>query len=185
MPQDSTPAGDVTYTDACGGCIETGEPPVDCPYDDKLYWLAGEFTIDCDAPADLTFRVYENDHWNDPKGIATATFDGSSLTNVVNDQVAQLMYARMEGGLMIVGFEAFGFDNDKFKTETSLEIVVSGCGTFRLVKYHTSCSRPIAVDTPLPMEPSGITTFLAYCGCEDFVVPTEESSWSDIKALYR
>lgn len=185
VPQDAVPSGNVTYTDGCGGCIETGEPPVDCPYDDKLYWLAGEFSVVCNAPADLTFSVYNKEEWSNPRGRATATFDGFSLTNVVNDPVAQLMYARTQGGLMIVGFEAFGFDNDKFKTETSLEIVVSGCGTFRLVKYHTSCSRPIEVDVPLAMEPSGATTFLAYCGCEDFVVPTEESSWSEIKALYR
>jgi hypothetical protein len=185
IPQDAAPAGSVTYTDGCGGCIETGVPPVECPYDDKLYWLAGEFYLDCAAPADLTFTVYEKDQWDQPRGTATATFDGSSLTNVVNDLVALLAYARMDGDQMVIGFEAFGFDNDKFKTETSLEIMVSGCGMFRLVKYHTSCSRPIELDTPLAMEPLGTTILLDYCGCEDSTIPTEEASWSGVKALYR
>ena len=181
----ATPGGSVVYTDGCGGCIETGEPPVDCPFDDKLYWLAGEFRIPCSAPADLTFTVYEKDDWDEPEGTATAHFDGTTLSGITNDQFALLMYADVDGGDLIVGFEAFGFDNDKFKTSTSLEIIVSGCGVFRLEEYHTSCSRPIEVDVPLAMGPSGTTTFLNYCGCEDSVVPTEDRNWGSVKSLFR
>jgi hypothetical protein len=181
----ASPAGSVIYTDGCGGCIETGEPPVDCPYDDKLYWLAGEFRVPCTDPADITFTVYEKDNWDQPEGTATAYFDGTALTGITNDLVALLMYAQVDAGELVVGYEAFGFDDDKFKTETSLEIIVGGCGVFRLEKYHTSCSRPIEVDVPLPMDPSGTNIFLNYCGCEDNVVPIEDRNWGSVKSLFR
>ncbi|MDX2473169.1 MAG: hypothetical protein QNL91_05625 [Candidatus Krumholzibacteria bacterium] len=184
-PLPATPAGDVTYVGGCGGCIETGEPPVDCPYDDKLYWVAGEFRVACLGPADLTFQVFEGDHWTEPEGTATAFFNGTSLQNVSNGVVALIMNARQEGGIMVVEFEAFGWDDDKFKNSTSFELTVAGCGTFRLVEIHTSCSQPIPLGVPLPMETSGTLTLTNYCGCEDSVVPIESTTWGNLKSLYR
>ena len=184
-PIPASPAGDVTYVDGCGGCIETGLPPVDCPFDDKLYWVAGEFRVPCTAPADLTVQVFENDRWDQPEGTATAYFDGTSVSAVTNDLVALIQGARMEGGTMVVEFEAFGWDNDKFKASTSFELTVSGCGTFRLVRYHTSCSQPVVLNEAFPMENSGTLTLTNFCGCDDSVIPIEATSWGSLKSLYR
>ena len=175
----------VTYTDGCGDCIETGLPPVDCPYDDKLYWVAGEFLVPCSNPANITFWTYEKDHFDEPEGTATAYFNGTSLTNVTNDLFAQLMKATVVNGQLLIEFEAFGWDNDKFKTETGFAVTVAGCGTFRIDKIHTSCSRPIPVDVPLGTTPSGTMTIRNYCGCEDSVVPTEIMNFGDVKSLWR
>jgi hypothetical protein len=188
QPYPADPEGNFFVEDGEGDCFDDGLPPVDCPEDHNLYWLAGEFRVSCPVvPTDLTFTVYESDHFDEPEGIATAHFDGSSLSSVTGDAVALLYGAHLEGEELVVQFEAFGFDHSPphFKAETSLELDVSGCGTFLLNRYHTSCSQPIQTDIPLVAEPSGTVTITNFCGCEENVVSSEQESWGGVKALYR
>jgi len=184
-PGDS--GGIFTVLDGDGDCLDDGTEPEECPDDHHLYWLAGNFQVPCSSPGNVTLTIYDSDHFNDPRGTATGYFDGSSLTNIVEDDVARLMGAYMDGGELVIVFEAFGFDHfpAHFKATTSFEIVVEGCGTYRLVRYHTSCSQPVTLFEPYSASPSGVVTFTNFCGCEENTISNEDTSWGAVKALYR
>jgi len=186
-PYSGDAGGVFTILGGDGDCLDDGTTPEDCPFDDKLYWIAGEFRVPCSSPGDVTLTVYDSDHFDDPEGAATGYFDGNNLTDVTNDDVALLMGALIDGGELVVYFEAFGFEHfpPRFKASTSFEIVVGGCDTFRLVRYHTSCSQPIVLFEPQAASPAGAVTFTDFCGCEEGTVPIENKSWGDIKSLYR
>jgi hypothetical protein len=166
---------------------------VECPDDNDLYWIAGEYRIPCSAPADLTFHVYkDDDNYDDPDkivGTCTAHFDGINLQDVNCDAVAKIFSAHVQNGDLVVVVEAFGWEGDTigemdFKSNTGFELIVEGCGHFQF-DQHTSCSQDILLNIPMPAIGGGTLTWLAYCGCNDYTVPTEEQSWGWIKALYR
>lgn len=189
VPAEGEGGGFFTILGGEGDCLPGGgggDPG--CPYDDKLFWLAGDFSIPCSSPGNVTFNVYDVHHDNNElKGTATGFFDGSGLSGVTNDDVAQLWGAYMDGGNLLVSIESFGFEHDPahFKAHSSFEIVVEGCGTFVLDDFHTSCSQPIILNDPLPLSPAGDLTFVNYCGCEESTVSTESMDWGSLKSLYR
>ncbi len=188
VPFEGEAGGSFTILDGDGDCIPGDEPgEVDCPFENKLYWIAGDFRIPCSSPGNVTLNIYDANHFDDPKGTATGYFDGTGLTGITNDAVAQLWEASLDGNDLVVGFEAFGFDNDppRFKAKTSFELVVEGCGTFRLEEYHTSCSQPIVVDVPQTVSPSGDLTFSNFCGCEENTVSTDLIHWGELKSHFR
>jgi hypothetical protein len=167
-----------------------GDYPVDCPLDDKLYWITGKFQVPCDCsmPAWITVTYVESDHWDEPEGQAQGYWNPGFLAPVYNDQFMMLWGVSCDPGSgdLIVQFEAFGFDNGKFKSDTSFILEVEGCGTFRYRKLHTSCSRPIPVDDPLPLyDTPGTLTITNYCGCDETTIPVEQETWGTIKSMYR
>ncbi len=121
-------------------------------------------------------------------GVSTAYFDGSNLVGTISDPVALLWDAFFVNGELVVLFEAFGWHGTPghFHASTSFELEVEGCGTYRLEQYHTSCSRPIELGVPMPLDMgSGDLTFLDMCGCGQSVVPNEDMTWGSLKSLYR
>jgi len=112
--------------------------------------------------------------------------NGIHLTEIVEDDVARLMCAHMDGSELDISFEAFGCDRypARFKGSTSFEVEFEGSGTYRLVNYHTSCSDPIALHEPMDAS-GGDITFTNYCGCEESDISNEDISWGAMKTLYR
>jgi hypothetical protein len=186
FPYEGDEGGTFTVLSGEGDCLDDGTDPVECPFDNKLYWIAGDFRIPNPGLGNVSFTIYYKDRFNDPKGTASGYFDGSSLTNIVEDDVARLMSAYVDGSELVIVFEAFGFDRypGRFKSSTSFEIVVDGGETYRLIKYHTSCSDPINLDDPMDAS-GGEVTFTNFCGCEESDISNEDVSWGAMKALYR
>jgi len=186
FPYNGDSGGIFTVLSGEGDCLDDGIDPVECPFDNKLYWIAGDFRVPYSAPGNVSFTIYNRDRFNDPKGTAIGYFDGSSLTNVVEDDFARIMSAYVDGNELVIVFEAFGFDRypGRFKASTSFEVMVEGSGTYRLVKYHTSCSDSIALLEPMDAS-GGEVTFTNFCGCEESDISNEDTTWGSMKALYR
>jgi hypothetical protein len=186
-PYETTPGGTLTWTDGCGGCLFV--PPYgDCPDDDKLYRLDGEFVLPfpCSVPTTFTFNVYKGD--TDLKGTATATFDGVSVTNIVCDDVACIIDASLQNGTLVVTWQAHGSKGGgEFEADTSFELLVEGCGTFKSERIHTSCSAPIELGLPRPIDPYGVIVLTNGCGGCLAGNPTgvESSTWGSLKAVFR
>jgi hypothetical protein len=174
LPLEADPSGIFVIEGGDGECLLN---PGDCPSGDDLYWLGGLFEIPCSGPADLIFRVYEND--DHLKGTSTAHFDGSGLTGIVCDAVACLEDASASGGNLEIDWLATGFDHGHFKANTRLEVEVVGCGVYHL-DLHTSCSQPLYFGTTYDVEPDGQATLLDGCGCI-----LEEGDCPDENKLYR
>jgi len=184
-PLPGDPVGTFYIADGDGDCLTDGSMPEDCPFDNRLYWLAGKFVIPCASPANLTFTV-SND--GDVTGVSSAYFDGNGLVGTTSDSVALLWDAFYLGGELVVQFEAFGFHSmpGHFHAHSGFKLEVEGCGTFSLDDYHTSCSQTIVLDVPMPLDcGAGELTFLNMCGCQESVVANETMSWGDLKSSYK
>jgi hypothetical protein len=99
----------------------------------------------------------------------------------------RLTTARLDGDELIVFFEVFGWKDDgTFDAESSYELDLGACGTFKLTNFHTSCSQVIYLDEPYDLDGPGTLTITGGCGAclVEHPVPVEKSSWSTIKTLY-
>jgi hypothetical protein len=97
--------------------------------DAKLKMLRGEFRFPlvCRLPADIVFNVYEKKSKH--QGRSTIHFDGLNGTRLTEDAVARILETRVDGGDLVVAFEANGYDSGVFAKESTFEVVVrSGNG---------------------------------------------------------
>lgn len=173
-----------TLVGGYGDCLP-GSPG--CPTGDKLFEINGQYRIDVSGctPSDLVFNVYKKD--NELKGTSTATWNGASLTNIVCDGVACLTGAELQGSELVITFDSSGYkDTGEFESDTSWEMLVTGCAGGKTQKIHTSCSQVFTMGTSYPAG-SGEFVFTGGCGaCLSFApVGTEDASWGGIKAGYR
>jgi len=176
----ATPDGAFSIDGGDGDCLlEEGE----CPDDDKLYILYGNFRIPCTAPGGLTFNLYKSP--DDLK--ATSTADDIDLSNLVCDNYVCITEATQVGDSLIVDFEAYGTKGGgNFESTSRFELVVSGCGTYHL-DLHTSCSQPIYRGTPYPLTHEGVFIITDACGgcLEGGPVSTKSASWGSVKSMFR
>ena len=173
--------GSFYVVDLEGPClVNEGE----CPVGTKLYKLEGAFTVPCGVPAEMTFNLYKDTA--ELKASATATYDGDTLTNSVPDLKASIVGATQSGPMLIVNFETYGQkDGDDFDANTTFELVVNGCGTYRLESLNTSCTDIVDLFQPYPLTPSGQLEFLGGCGqCLEGTVVVRPGTWGEIKATY-
>jgi len=184
-PMPGDPVGTYFLEGGEGDCLDDSDPPEgeSCPDDHRLYWLAGNFQIPCSNPGNLTLTVYDG---NSVVGVSSAYFDGNHLIETSADAVAQFWDAFFVDGGLVVEFEAFGWHEGHFHAHTAIELEVEGCGVFSLPDYHTSCSQPIDLDSPMSINGgAGSITFTDMCGCGQSVVSVESTSWDSLKSLYR
>ncbi|OGF23032.1 MAG: hypothetical protein A2V63_08645 [Candidatus Eisenbacteria bacterium RBG_19FT_COMBO_70_11] len=183
VPQAGTPAGTFFFTGGFGSCFAGA----DCPMGDKAYCLTGEFHISLASctPGPITLNLYEKD--SNLKGTSTATWTGTDLINIVCDDLACIQSASVQGGELVIVFEASGWGKKgEFATETSFEFDLGACGVHKLTKLHTSCSQPIFLDYPYPAG-SGNIILTGGCGAcyQHSPTPTWQGSWGMVKVRYR
>ena len=144
--------------------------------------------LSCTLPVNITFNVYGH---GGLKGTSTATFDGTTTSNIVCDTlngsgfpIACIVSAEILNGAIVVTWHANGHrSNDVFDSSSNFEVIVAGCGSADL-DLHPSCPQVIRLLDPYPDNQVGDVVLTDICGCLGSV-PVEQVGWGMIKATYR
>lgn len=104
-------------------------------------------------PYAVQFDVHKGKEPTDLRGSATAMFDGVAEYDVSCDPVSCITGIALVDGMLEISFCAEGYKDGKFEADSFFDVFVDG---FEFgVNQHTSCSKPIWVDTPYAMVPAG------------------------------